>query len=387
MPAQQLPSSASIIVVGGGVMGASSAYHLALAGAKQVLLLESEPFFGQGATGRCAGGVRYQFGTEVNVRLSIESLGMLERFREETGQDPQYRKCGYLFALTQPADVQAFQHNREMQRSLGVQVEWLEGEEIRRRLPYMRLPDALAGTYHALDGLADPHSVVMGYVQRARQLGATVLSEARVSGVEVDGGRVRAIVANGQRIACEHVINAAGPWAGQLGEMAGVGIPITPVRRQMVTTTPLPELPADFPFVIDFAQSLYFHREGEGLLTGMSNPNEQPGLNQNIDEEWELTAMDSAVERMPMLAKAGRLGHWAGLYEVTPDAHPIFGGSPVGGFWIVAGFSGHGFMHGPIAGKLMAEFLLEGRARTVDVSSLDLARFQEGRLIQEYNVV
>ena len=387
MPAQQLPSSASIIVIGGGGMGASTAYHLALAGARQVLLLESEPYFGQGATGRCAGGVRYQFGTEVNVRLSIESLGMLERFREETGQDPQYRKCGYLFALTQPADVQAFQHNREMQRSLGVQVEWLEGEEVRRRLPSMRLEDALAGTYHALDGLADPNSVVMGYVQRARQLGATVLSEARVSGVEVDGGRVRAVVANGQRIACEHVINAAGPWAGQLGEMAGVEIPITPVRRQMVTTTPLPELPSDFPFVIDFAQSLYFHREGEGLLTGMSNPNEQPGLNQNIDEEWELIAMEKAVERMPMLAKAGRLGHWAGLYEVTPDAHPIFGGSPVGGFWIVAGFSGHGFMHGPIAGKLMAEFLLEGRARTVDVSSLDLARFQEGRLIQEYNVV
>jgi sarcosine oxidase subunit beta len=387
MPAQQLPSSASIIVIGGGVMGASTAYHLALAGARQVLLLESEPYFGQGATGRCAGGVRYQFGTEVNVRLSIESLGMLERFREETGQDPQYRKCGYLFALTQPADVQAFQHNREMQRSLGVQVEWLEGEEVRRRVPNMLLPDTLAGTYHALDGLADPNSVVMGYVQRARQLGATVLSEARVSGVEVDGGRVRAVVANGQRIACEHVINAAGPWAGQLGEMAGVEIPITPVRRQMVTTTPLPELPSDFPFVIDFAQSLYFHREGEGLLTGMSNPNEQPGLNQNIDEEWELTAMEKAIERMPMLAKAGRLGHWAGLYEVTPDAHPIFGGSPVGGFWIVAGFSGHGFMHGPIAGKLMAEFLLEGRARTVDVSSLDLARFQEGRLIQEYNVV
>ena len=368
-------------------MGASTAYHLALAGARDVLLLESEPFFGQGATGRCAGGVRYQFGTEVNVRLSIQSLGMLERFREETGQDPQYRKCGYLFALTQPADVEAFQLNREMQRSLGVQVEWLEGEEVRRRLPSMRLPDALAGTYHALDGLADPNSVVMGYVQRARQLGATLLSEAPVSGVEIDGGRVRAVVASGQRIACEHLVNAAGPWAGQLGEMAGVDIPITPVRRQMVTTTPLPELPADFPFVIDFAQSLYFHREGEGLLTGMSNPDEQPGLNQSIDEEWELTAMERAVERMPMLAHAGRQGHWAGLYEVTPDAHPIFGGSPVEGFWIVAGFSGHGFMHGPIAGKLMAEFVLEGRARTVDVSSLDLARFHEGRLIQEYNVV
>src|SRR3990170_8177882 len=338
MPAQQLPSSASIIVVGGGVMGTSTAYHLALAGARQVLLLESEPYFGQGATGRCAGGVRYQFGTEVNVRLSIESLGMLERFREETGQDPQYRKCGYLFALTRPADVQAFQHNREMQRSLGVQVEWLEGEEVRRRVPSMQLPDALAGTYHALDGLADPNSVVMGYVQRARQLGATVLSEARVSGVEVDGGRVRAVVANGQRIACEHVINAAGPWAGQLGEMAGVDIPITPVRRQMVTTTPLPELPADFPFVIDLAQSLYFHREGEGLLTGMSNPGEAPGFDQNVDADWELVNLERAAERLPLLEQAGLAAHWAGLYEVTPDAHPIFGPTPIENMYIVGGF-------------------------------------------------
>jgi sarcosine oxidase subunit beta len=169
--------------------------------------------------------------------------------------------------------------------------------------------------------------------------------------------------------------------------MAGVDIPITPVRRQMVTTTPLPDLPADFPFVIDFAQSLYFHREGEGLLTGMSNPDQRPGFDQSIDEEWELTALEKAVERMPMLARAGRLGRWAGLYEVTPDAHPIFGASPVEGFWIVAGFSGHGFMHGPIAGKLMAEFVLEGQAHTVDVSSLDLARFEEGRLVREYNVV
>jgi sarcosine oxidase subunit beta len=263
----------------------------------------------------------------------------------------------------------------------------MEGDEVRRRVPSMQLADVLGGTYHRRDGLADPNSVVMGYVQRARQLGATLLTEAPVTGVEVHDGRVTAALVNGARIECEHLVNAAGPWAGELGRMAGVEVPILPIRRQMVTTTPLPELPADFPFIIDFAQSLYFHREGEGLLTGMSNPNERPGFDQSIDEEWELTAMEKAVERMPMLARAGRLGHWAGLYEVTPDAHPIFGPSPIGGFWIVAGFSGHGFMHGPVAGKLMAEFVLEGRARTVDVSTLDLARFAEDRLVREYNVV
>jgi sarcosine oxidase subunit beta len=169
--------------------------------------------------------------------------------------------------------------------------------------------------------------------------------------------------------------------------MAGVHIPITPVRRQMVTTTPLPDLRPDFPFVIDFAQSLYFHREGEGILTGMSNPDEVAGFDQTIDREWEAVALEAAARRLPLLEHAGRLSGWAGLYEVTPDAHPVFGETPVEGFWVVAGFSGHGFMHGPVAGRLMAERLTQGRFVTVDVSQLDLARFDQGRQIREYNVV
>jgi sarcosine oxidase subunit beta len=183
------------------------------------------------------------------------------------------------------------------------------------------------------------------------------------------------------------VLNAAGPWAGQIGKMAGVDIPIIPIRRQMFTTNALKEIPEDFPFVIDFAQSLYFHREGEGLLIGMSNQNEKPGFDQNVDEDFEMENFEAAMERMPLLERASRASHWAGLYEVTPDAHPIFGGSPVTGFSICAGFSGHGFMHGPVAGKLMTEYIVDGKFSTVDVSMLDLARFTEERLITEYNVV
>jgi sarcosine oxidase subunit beta len=184
------------------------------------------------------------------------------------------------------------------------------------------------------------------------------------------------------------VVNAAGPWAGAVSALAGVPLPITPVRRQMLTTTPLPELPPDFPFVIDFATSLYFHREGAGLLTGQSNPDEAPGFDESVDLDWELQHMEAAIARLPLLARAGRVAHWAGLYEVTPDAHPIFGAVPqIAGYYVVAGFSGHGFMHGPIAGLLMAEIILDGRASTLDVSSLDYARFAEGRTIVEYNVV
>lgn len=385
--AMELPESADVVVIGGGVMGASTAYHLALEGVKDVVLLEKEPYFGQGATGRCAGGIRHQFATEVNVELSNISLDMLDRFKDETGQDPDIRKCGYLFVLTNEHDVASFKRNIEMQHKLGVEVEWLSGEEVRSRIALMRFPDALAGTYSPNDGLADPNGIVMGYIQGARRLGANPLTDAEVQEIVVESGKVRAVITNHGRIETRAVVNAAGPWAGAIGKMAGVEIPITPLRRQMLTTTPLHDLPVDFPFVIDFTQSLYFHREGEGILTGMSNPDETPGFDQSIDEDWEVRAISAAAERMPMLENAGRLSGWAGLYEVTPDAHPIFGATPVDGFWIVGGFSGHGFMHGPIAGKLMQEFIMEGQAHSVEVSSLDLARFTEGRLIHEYNVV
>lgn len=368
-------------------MGASAAYHLAARGAKNVLLLEKEQLFGQGATGRCAGGVRYQFATEINIRLSLASLPMIERFKDEIGQDVSYRKCGYLFVLTTEKDVAAFRRNVDLQHRLGVETEWLAGEEVRQQLPLMKFDDALAGTLNHKDGIVDPNGIVMGYISAAQRMGARAVSGVAVTGIRLSGGRVEAVDTSQGTVRTRTLLNAAGPWAGQLGDMAGIHIPIQPIRRQMFTTTRLPEVPSDFPFVIDFAQSLYFHREGEGLLIGMSNQHEGAGFDQNVDEDFELVNLEAAIERMPLVERAGRASHWAGLYEVTPDAHPIFGRTPVDGFFVVAGFSGHGFMHGPVAGKLMTEYILEGKFSTVDVSTLDLARFDEGRLIQEYNVV
>lgn len=384
----ELPSSSSIVIIGGGVMGASTAYHLAQRGCTDVILLEREPFFGLGATGRCAGGIRYQFSTEINVRLSQLSLPMLQRFEAETGQAIDLQWPGYLFLLTNEQDVAKFEHNVALQRRLGVPTEWLTGDEIRRRVPQLMADDVLAGTFHAGDGLADPNGVVNGYIQAARRMGAKAFTETAVTGIETSSGRITAVHTNQGRIACENVVNAAGPWSGVVSDMVGVPLPITPIRRQMLTTTPLPQIPPDFPFIIDFAQSLYFHREGEGLLTGMSNPQQKPGFDQSVDEDWEYTHMEAAIARLPLLADAGRLSGWAGLYEVTPDAHPILGPAPqVDGYYLVTGFSGHGFMHGPIAGLLLAEFILDGQPTTLDVSMLDYQRFAEGRLVEEYNVV
>jgi len=382
-----LPNTAAIVIIGGGVMGVSTLYHLAACRQKNVILLEKDEFFGQGATGRCAGGVRYQFSTEINVRLSLESLPMLERFKEEIGQEIDYRHCGYLIVCTDEEDAAAFKRNVEMQNSLGVGTLWLDGGEVRQRIPMFRFEDAIGATFNQKDGLVDPNSVVAGYISAASRLGGKAYNNVEVTDVKVEGGRVVGVESNKGFVATNTVVNAAGPWAGLVGEMAGVEIPITSLRRQMFTTTPLPEIPANMPFVIDFAQSLYFHREGDGLLIGMSNQNEKHGFDQNVDEDFELVNLEAGIARLPLVEKAGMVSHWAGLYEVTPDAHPFFGVTPVDGFLVVGGFSGHGFMHGPISGKLMSELILDGEFKTLDISMLDLARFKEGRLVQEYNVV
>ena len=384
----ELPTAADVVIIGGGVMGTSTAYHLGLRGCEDVLLLERESFFGTQATGRCAGGIRYQFSTEINVQLSLLSLPMLDRFEEELGQPIDRRRIGYLFLLTSERSVSNFRKIVAMQHRLGVNTEWLTPEEIAACVPVLDLQGVLAGTNHAADGLADPNSVVQGYVSGARRLGTKLVTDVDVMDIRVKGGKVCGIVTNQGEIATSVVLNAAGPWAGEIGRMAGVDIPIVPLRRQIAVTGPLPEVPPDFPFVIDFDQSLYFHREGDGLLTGMSNTDEKVGFDQSVDADWELVHFEAALSRLPLLERAGIASRWAGLYEVSPDAHPILGRIPqVEGLYCIGGFSGHGFMHGPVCGLLLAEEILDGGAHTLDISSLYIDRFESGSSIVEYNVV
>jgi sarcosine oxidase subunit beta len=384
----ELPPNTEIVIIGGGVMGASTAYHLARRGCNDVVLLEKQPFFGLGATGKCAGGIRYQFSTAINIQLSQLSLPMLDRFEDEMGQAIDIQRCGYLFLLTNEADVTAFRHNVALQHSLGIPTQWLTGDEVRRMVPQLAADDVLAGTFYDQDGLCDPNGVVAGYINNARRLGVTTLTDREVVGIETEGGQVKAVVTQNGRLPCQTIVNAAGPWSAVISHMAGVPLPVKPIRRQMLTTTPLPTIPPNFPFVIDFGQSLYFHREGQGLLTGMSNPQQPPEFDESVDEEWELVHMEAAIKRLPLLAQASRASHWAGLYEVTPDAHPIISTVPqLEGYVVVTGFSGHGFMHGPIAGLLTAEIILDGQASTLDISVLDYGRFQTNQLLTEYNVI
>ena len=383
-----LPKTADVVVIGGGVMGASTAYHLAARGIKSVLLLEKAPFLGMEATGKCAGGIRYQFSTEINVRLSLLSLPMLERFEEELGQAIDLRWPGYLFLLDNEHDLAVFRQNVALQNRLGILSRILAPAEVAARVPLLNLEGVIAAAWHDRDGLADPNGVVQGYAAGARRLGAQIFTEIEAIGIRVESGRVAAVETPAGVIVTPAVVDAAGPWAGKVAALAGVELPIVPLRRQIVVTTPLQGIPEDFPFVLDFSRSLYFHREGKGILTGQSNPHETPGFDQTIDHAWTEQHLERAMWRFPLLERAGLLREWAGLYEVTPDAHPVIDGlHDPAGFYVVAGFSGHGFMHGPIAGLLIAEMIADGRAHSLDVHELRFNRFVEGDLVREHNVV
>lgn len=383
-----LPTEAEIVIIGGGVMGASTAYHLARRGVQNIVLLEREPFFGQGSTGRCAGGIRHQFSTDVNIELSIKSIAMLENFEHETGQAIDLKQTGYLFLLSTEQEIEQSKQNIARQHTHGILSELWTREQIAARVPLLNLDGIIGGTYYGRDGIADPSGVVQGYIAAARALGVTLLSGVEATGLEVRQGAIAAVNTALGRIATHTVVNAAGAWASKIGAMAGIDLPIVPERQQVLVTMAMPRIPADFPFVIDFHQRLYFHREGAGLLTGQSMIGQSPTFTPSVDPNWTLEHMDRAMARLPILETAGKLTEWAGLYEVTPDAHPVIGPiATVRGLYVVAGFSGHGFMHGPIAGLLVAEQIIDGAAHTVDISSLVWERFAEGHAHREFNVV
>ncbi len=379
---------ADVVIIGGGIMGASTAYHLAKRGCTNTIVLEAGEMFGLGSTGLNAGGVRYQFASRVNIELSKLSFGMMEQFSDEMDQQIGLRRCGYLFMLDQANDLEQFRRNVALQNSLGVPSRVVSTDEIAAVVPEVDVSGIIGGSWCAADGLVDPHGLLQGYVSNARRLGATLRTGARVEGMDVVDGRIAAVRTKDDVVATRNVVIAAGPWSASIGEMVGVDIPIEPIRRQIAVTGPIPGLRPDFPFVIDFSRSLYFHREGPGILTGKSNNDEQASFDTSVDQEWRLRHFEEAAQRLPLLADADISAEWAGLYEVTPDDQPILGKLPeVEGLYICAGFSGHGLMHGPATGLLMAEEVLEGKAHSIDIDPLRWARFASGVSAREYNVV
>jgi sarcosine oxidase subunit beta len=389
-----------VAIVGGGCMGASVAYHLSRLGLTNVVLIEREPTLGTGSTGRNAGGVRHQFSHEANVRLSMESIRLFERFEAEIGTPIDFHQDGYLFLISSDDHASAFRRNIAIQQRLGVDVQWLEPRDIPALAPGVRLDGVLGAAFCARDGICDPNGVTMGFAQAAQRAGVTIRRSTDVTGIHVERGRVTGVETEAGRIETRIVVNAAGPWAGAVGRMAGVAVPVEPLRRHIFIANPPdrggwdtggPDGGAAGPLsrvmVIDFESSFYFHREGAGLLFGMGDPDEQPGFDTTVNWPMLEKIAPVAARRLPALADLPIAHGWAGLYEMTPDAMPIIGRSgDADGFYTIAGFSGHGFQHAPAAGRLLAD-LIAGRDPQFDLTPFAFARFAAGATLGEANVV
>jgi sarcosine oxidase subunit beta len=374
-----------VVIIGGGVIGTSAAFHLAEAGVDVVLVERAE--LGSGSTSRAAGGVRAQFSDALNIQIAQRSLEAFNRFATRPGWEIDLRRSGYLFVLSREADVAEFEASVALQNRYGVPSRLISAEAARALCPLLAGDDILAASFSAEDGHATPEAVVQGYAFAARALGAHVRVGCEVTGIQTGGERITSVQTSHGPIATNVVICAAGAWSRACGEMVGLALPVTPLRRQILFTEPMDDLPPDLPFTIDFASSFYFHREGPGLLLGMSHARERPGFALETTDDWVPDLLDVASRRAPRIAEAGIKGGWAGLYEVTPDHNAIIGESEqVSRFLYATGFSGHGFLQGPAVGEILRDLVL-GRAPFVDIGPLSVNRFTDAMLRPEYNIV
>jgi len=383
--------SADVVIIGGGCMGASAAYHLTRAGLTDIVLVEREKLLATGSTGRNAGGVRHQFSNAANIRLSIESIALLERFEEVVGFPIDFRQDGYLFLLSSESSVATFQRNVALQRSFGIDVEWLGAAEAARRAPGLVADGVIGATFCGRDGIADPNGVTMGFAKRAQASGAAIERDTEVTGIVVERGRVRAVETTRGTIETRVVVDAAGPHARAIGRLAGIDVPVDPYRRHIFIAQ-RPEgaaawsVPPDKIMVIDFETTFYFHREGAGLLFGMGDPGEPSTFDTTVRWDFLEQVTQVAVQRLPALTDASVSHAWAGLYEMTPDANPLIGPTDVEGFFVIAGFSGHGFQHSPAAGRILAD-VIAGRDPQFDLAPFAVNRFTAGAVSGERYVV
>jgi sarcosine oxidase subunit beta len=371
--APDLPARADVVVIGGGVMGASTLSYLTELGCNDALLLERKTL-GSGSTSKAAGGIRAQFSDELNIRIALENIARFERFDEEHEASIDYKQWGYLFMLTQPEEKAMFAQSLTLQQSLGVPSRAVTPDEVAEIVPGLIVDDLLGGTFCPVDGYATPEAVVQGYAQSAAQRGATICQGATVQSIRVEGGSVQAVHTERGTVATDTVVLCAGVWAPEVAATAGLDVPVTAERRHIWFTAPGDDLKHELPLTIDFTSGFYFHREGNGLLFGGREP--------TIEELAPV-----AAARIPSLVELEIRGGWSGLYEMSPDHNAIVGrlGEPEGLFG-AAGFSGHGFQQGPVVGEHLAQLAL-GLEPSFDLSPFSLARFSDGNVRAELNVV
>lgn len=383
--------TAEIVIIGAGIVGSSIAYHLTAAGCKNVLILERESAQCKGSTGKSMGGVRAQFSTPMSIQMSLYSIPFYAGFDELLGYPCDYRPHGYLFCATSEKHLAYLRTNYEKQVALGLKdVRLIAAEEIRSQFPQLRSDDIVGGSFCGTDGFVDPYSAAIGFMSWAVDHGAKLRKKAGVMGVKKDAQGVAEIETASGIISTRKVVNAAGAWAPEVARMAGVELPVEPLRRMLVPTEPFDQFPHTAPMIIDMSNGFHFRPEARGFLLAWNDPQETPGYKMDFDPGFIEKILIRAADRVPIFENlaVNPKRAWAGLYEMTPDHHPILGEAPdVTGFFLANGFSGHGVMHAPATGKILSDLILTGTCDLVDTSLLGLSRFAEGKLIEETAVL
>lgn len=377
---------AEIVIIGGGISGVSIAYNLAKKGMKNIVLVERN-FLASGSTGRCGAGVRSQWGTKMNCLLSRESIKFFENINEELdySEDCEFKQSGYLMLATTEKEVEQFRKNVELQNSLDIPSKFITPQEAKEIVPYINLDGILAATFCKKDGHANPFHVVRAYAQAARRLGVEILTYTEVVDIHTQGNKITKVVTDKGEIFTDKVVNATEGYSQEIEKMFGYELPCYPERHQILVTEPVN--PIQGPMVMSFSLHLYVQQTPHGSFIMGCAGNDPIGY--SLDSTWQfLEEMAKKVHKLlPPLKNLHVVRQWAGLYHMTKDRQPIFGShNHVEGYYLAVGFSGHGFMLGPMTGRLMAEHIL-GEPTYLDISMLDIGRFERGELILEPSVV
>ena len=383
--------TADVVIIGAGIVGSSIAYHLTTAGCKNILVIERESAQGKGSTGKSMGGVRAQFSTPISIQMSLYSIPFYASFEERLGYPSGYRPQGYLFCATNDKQLAYLRANYEKQVALGLQgARLLEADDIRHMFPQLRAGDIVGGSFCSTDGFVDPYSAMIGLMTYAADHGAKLWKKTGVTAITRNGDRITALDTTKGPVSTRTVVNCAGPWAASVAAMADINVPVEPLRRMLVPTEPFDKFPHTAPMIIDMSNGFHFRPEGLGFLMAWNDPEETPGFKTDFEPSFIEKILTRAADRVPVFENVAvnPKRAWAGLYEMTPDHHPILGEAPeVRGFFLANGFSGHGVMHAPATGKILSDLILTGKSDLVDTSLLSLNRFAEGKLIEETAVL
>ena len=379
-----MKSTADVVIVGGGVVGASILFNLGRLGVTDTLLVEKD-VLASGSTGRSQAICRMHYSNPVTAAMAWESLGIFTNFNEIVGGESGFVETGYLVVVKEE-DSAGLAHNVAMQYGLGIDTMRITAKDLEDIAPMVSVSEDEYMAWEPFSGYADPYMVTTSYAKRARELGAEIVLRNAVTEIEVSGGRVKAVVTPEGRVETPVAVVAAGPWSKEVLGKVGVDVPLVPVRHQVASLTrPVDELPMH-PTVGDIAQSFSFRPDGNSLTMMGFGDDEEVGVdtyNEGVDMDVMADALERLTRRIPAMSEAYFRGGWSGLFTTTPDWHPILDAVPgIEGLYCAIGFSGHGFKLSPMIGVTMSELIVEGAPETLNISPLRFSRFEEGDLLE-----